>query len=301
MDCVLTLIAPSGATVPDEWVATAREALHERYAATSPPDWLAPGEAVDIAFGDLEPDMADAAVRARLGDAAVDIVCQPASDRRKMLLIADMDSTIVTGETLDELADFAGLKEPIAAITARAMAGELDFESALRERVAMLKGLEADALDKAFARIDYTPGAEALIQTMRANGAHCMLVSGGFTFFTERVAAHCGFHEAHANTLGMTGGVNGAHLDGTVGEPILGRDAKLRALMDGAGSRRLPLALTCAVGDGANDVAMLQAAGLGVAFHAKPMVQDMVRVKINHGDLTALLYAQGYRKTEFVG
>lgn len=297
MECVLTLIASAQAPLEDALVAAARDALHQRHATVSPPTWLAPREACDVAFADLEPDMADAAVRARIGNAPVDIVCQPVANRRKMLLVADMDSTIVTAETLDELAAFAGLKAEIATITARAMAGELDFESALRERVAMLKGLNADALAKTFAEIEYTPGAHALVQTMTANGAHCMLVSGGFTYFTERVAAHCGFHEAHANTLGMEGG----HLDGTVGEPILGRDAKLRALLEAAGARRLPLTRTCAVGDGANDVAMLQAAGLGVAYHAKPMVQDMVRVKINHGDLTALLYAQGYRKEEFKG
>jgi phosphoserine phosphatase len=295
MECVLTLIASARAPLDDALVSAARDALHERHATVSPPDWLAPAEACDVAFSDLDPDMADAAVRARLGDAPVDVVCQPVADRRKMLLVADMDSTIVTAETLDELAAFAGLKNEIAAITSRAMRGELDFESALRERVSMLKGLEAEALAKTFAEIEYTGGARALVQTMRANGAHCMLVSGGFTYFTDRVAAHCGFHEAHANTLGM----DGDRLDGTVGEPILGRDAKLRALMDNAGTRHLPLTRTCAVGDGANDVAMLQAAGLGVAFHAKPMVQDMVRVKINHGDLTALLYAQGYRKAEF--
>lgn len=296
MECVLTLVAPSGTTLDTPLVAAAREALQARHATVSPPVWLEPGTACDVAFADLEPDLADAAVRTRLGGAAVDIICQAAENRRKMLLVADMDSTIVTGETLDELADFAGLKGPIAAITERAMRGELDFEGALRERVAMLKGLDAGALEKTYDRIEYTPGAVALVRTMAANGAHCMLVSGGFTYFTDRVAAHCGFHEARANTLGMAGG----SLDGTVGDPIIGRDAKLRALMEGAGSRRLPLTLTCAVGDGANDVAMLQAAALGVAFHAKPMVQDMVRVKVNHGDLTALLYAQGYRKDEFV-
>lgn len=296
MECVLTLIASAQAPLDDALVAAAREALHARHATVSPPDWLSPREACDVAFADLEPDMADAAVRGALGDAPVDVVCQPAADRRKDLLIADMDSTIVTAETLDELAAFAGLKNEIAAITNRAMRGELDFEFALRERVSMLKGLEAGALAKTFAEIEYTPGARALVQTMRAHGAHCMLVSGGFTYFTDRVAEHCGFHEARANTLGMEGNC----LDGTVGEPILGRDAKLRALMEGAGARHLPLTRTCAVGDGANDVAMLQAAGLGVAFRAKPMVQEMVRVKINHGDLTALLYAQGYRKGDFV-
>lgn len=297
MECVLTLIAaPERAALDDDLVAAARDALHERLATVSPPEWLEPGVACDVAFTDLGPDLADAAVRARLGDAPVDVVCQPAKDRRKMLLVADMDSTMITGETLDELAAFAGRKEEIAAITERAMRGELAFEDALRSRVAMLEGLEETALEKAFSHVEYTPGARTLVRTMAAHGAHCMLVSGGFTYFTDRVAAYCGFHEAQANVLELESG----RLTGRVVEPILGRDAKLAALLKRAGQRRLPLARTAAVGDGANDIAMLQAAGLGVAFHAKPAVKAAVRVRIDHGDLTALLYAQGYRTTEFV-
>lgn len=297
MECVLTLIAaPERADLSDALVAEARAALQERHATVSPPRWLAEGVACDVAFTDISPDMADAAVRARLGSLALDIVCQPAEGRRKMLLVADMDSTMVTGETLDDLASFAGIKDEIAAITARAMRGELEFEDALRERVGMLKGLEETMLDKAFAMIEYTPGARNLVQTMAAAGAHCMLVSGGFTYFVERVAAHCGFHDFRANTLEFVDG----RLTGRVGHPIVGRDAKLEALVSGAAERRLPLSATAAVGDGANDVAMLQAAGLGVAYHAKPLVREAVAHRIDYADLTALLYAQGYRRDDFV-
>lgn len=297
MECVLTLVAaPSAGGLDARTVAAVRTALRDAGASISPIDWLAEDEACDIAFEALGAEVADSIARRALDDAPVDLFVQAVTDRRKALLVADMDSTIVTGETLDELAAFAGLKEQIAAITTRAMRGELAFEEALRERVAMLADLDEAMLEKAFATVAYTPGAETLVRTMAANGAHCMLVSGGFTCFTDRVAAHCGFHAAHANTLDIAGG----KLTGRVGEPILGRDAKLRSLVEAAGERRLPLRLTAAVGDGANDLPMLQAAGLGVAFHAKPLVREAVRQQINHGDLTALLYAQGYRRPAFV-
>lgn len=297
MECVLTLVAaPTGRGLEADAVAAVRAALREAGASLSPIDWLDQGRACDIAFEGLAPEIADSVARPRVDGAAIDVFAQEAADRRKALLVADMDSTIVTGETLDELAAFAGLKDEIAAITTRAMRGELEFEEALRERVAMLEGLDEAMLEKAFATVEYTPGAETLIKTMSAHGAHCMLVSGGFTYFTDRVAAHCGFHAVHANTLLIDGG----KLTGRVGEPILGRDAKLRALVEAAGQRQLPLRLTAAVGDGANDLPMLQAAGLGVAFHAKPLVREAVRQQVNHGDLTALLFAQGYRAAEFV-
>jgi phosphoserine phosphatase len=296
MDCVLTLVAgAAGPGLAADDIAALREALRAAHASLSPVDWLAEGIACDIGFEGLPAEVAESVARQALAESAVDLFVQPVDDRRKALLVADMDSTIVTAETLDELAAFAGLKEAIAAITARAMRGELDFEDALRERVGMLKGLDAAMLDETFGRIAYTPGAEALVRTMAAHGAHCLLVSGGFTVFTDRVAAHCGFHGAHANTLIIEDG----KLAGTVGEPILGRDAKLRILVEAAGERRLPLRRTAAVGDGANDLPMLQAAGLGVAFHAKPLVREAVGLQVNHGDLTALLYAQGYRAAEF--
>lgn len=295
MEKVLTLVAaPGGLTA--EHLATARDALRDAHASVSPPDWLAEGTACDLRFDSISADFADAVVRRHFPDGTVDLFFQPTENRKKRLLIADMDSTMVTGETLDDLAAFAGLKDRIAAITERAMRGELDFEDALRERVGMLKGLSADALERTWADIQFMPGAKTLVQTMRANGAHCILASGGFTFFTGRVAAACGFHEHHANTLILENG----HLTGEVGTPILGKDAKLRLLMEGAGARHLPLSLTAAVGDGANDLPMLQAAALGVAYHAKPLVRESVAHRVNVGDLTALLFAQGYKAAEFV-
>jgi phosphoserine phosphatase len=228
---------------------------------------------------------------------AVDWCVQPAEHRRKRLLIADMDSTIINVECLDELADFAGLKAEIAAITERAMRGELAFEGALRERVGMLKGLASEALQQAYdERVRLNPGARTLVRTMAANGARCLLVSGGFTFFTGRVAAAAGFHANQANTLIEEDG----RLSGLVGEPILGREAKLAALLDEAKALGLPLAETLAVGDGANDLAMIEAAGIGVAYRAKPIVAAQADAKVDHADLTALLYFQGYELGDFV-
>jgi phosphoserine phosphatase len=258
------------------------------------PDILSPDESADILLADA-PDMD--AVRAALGNAAIDAIATPANDRRKRLLVADMDSTIVTGETLDELADFAGLKDRIAAITARAMNGELDFKAALRERVAMLRGLSVEALEKTWQRVRLTEGARELVATMRAHGAYTALVSGGFTFFTGRVAALAGFDMHRSNALLD----DGAALTGYVAEPILDRDTKLETLTRLAAESGLPMAATLAVGDGANDLDMLRAAGLGVAFHAKPIVAAEARARIDHGDLRALLFAQGYRREEIVG
>ena len=291
MDQVITLIAPPGALRP-AFAGETRAALGALGAQAGTPDWLAPGEAVDIPFAGLAAEQALAAIRAALGDAPVDAIAQPAEGRRKRLLIADMDSTIVTTETLDELAAFAGLKEEISAITRRAMNGELDFEGALRERVGMLKGLPVSALEQTWAETALMDGAAELVGTMRANDAHCALVSGGFTFFTSRVAELVGFHEHHSNTLLL----DGDRLAGKVGEPILGRDAKLATLKRLAAELGLPLAATMAVGDGANDLAMLGAAGLGVAFKAKPVVAASARARVDHCGLRALLFAQGYRE-----
>ncbi len=208
-----------------------------------------------------------------------------------------MDSTIINVECLDELADFAGKKAEVSAITERAMRGELEFEGALRERVAMLKGLPVADLQLAYdQRVRLNPGARTFVRTMAANGARCWLVSGGFTFFTSRVAAAAGFHADRANTLGEASGA----LDGTVGEPILGREAKLAALKDQAAALGLDLAETLAIGDGANDLAMIGAAGLGVAYRAKPIVAAEADAKVDHADLTALLYFQGYAAADFV-
>jgi phosphoserine phosphatase len=253
---------------------------------------LSPGEAAEISVG-VPPDMA--ILRPALGNAAIDAIVTPVDGRRKRLLVADMDSTIVTGETLDELADFAGIKDRIAAITARAMNGELDFKAALRERVAMLKGLPVDALERTWQRVRLTAGARELVATMRAHGAYAVLVSGGFSFFTSRVAARCGF-DLHRSNMLLD---DGARLTGQVAEPILDRDTKLAMLTGLAAERGLEMSETLAVGDGANDLDMLRAAGLGVAFRAKPIVAAEARARIDHADLRALLFAQGYRSSEF--
>ena len=294
MSHVLTLVAAPGALAPAHLAAT-RDALRALGAATGAPDWLAEAEAADLPFEELAPEQAIAAARAALGADAPDLLAQEAAGRRKRLLIADMDSTVVTTETLDELAAAAGLKDVIAAITARAMNGELDFKAALRERVAMLKGLDEQALHDTWRETELMPGARELVATMRAHGAHCALVSGGFTFFTGRVAERVGFHEHHSNTLLIEAG----KLTGQVAEPILDKDSKLATLKRLAAERGLALAETCAVGDGANDLPMIQAAGLGVAFRAKPAVRAAARHVVTRGDLTALLYAQGYRRAEF--
>ena len=231
----------------------------------------------------------------------LDINLMARHGRRKKLLVADMDSTIINVECLDELADMAGLKPQIAAITERAMRGELEFEAALRMRVGMLKGLGLDALQRTYdERVRLNPGAKSLLATMRAHGAHTMLVSGGFGFFTSRVAEAAGFHAERANALLD----NGTHLTGAVGEPILGREAKLMALEQAANGLKLDLSEALAVGDGANDLDMIQAAkdngGLGVAYHAKPVVAAAAGASIAHNDLTALLYLQGYADAEIV-
>jgi phosphoserine phosphatase len=253
---------------------------------------LSPGEAVDIPLSTPPgPDLLLATLEGR----PIDAITVKTRARRKALLLADMDSTIVTGETLDELASFAGLGEKIAAITTRAMNGDLDFKEALRERVAMLKGLRLDALEKTWARVQLTPGARELVATMRARGALTALISGGFSFFTGKVAAELGFDVHRSNSLLDDGAV----LTGAVGQPIVDRDAKVAALHELAAQRGLKLSATLAVGDGANDLDMIRAAGLGVAFHAKPIVAREARAKVDHADLRALLFAQGYPSSAF--
>lgn len=230
-------------------------------------------------------------------DKQADIALIPAAYRRKRLLISDMDSTIIKQECLDELAAYAGLKDEIAAITALAMAGELDFEGALTARVGKLKGLSLEALAKCYAeRISLMPGAKTLTATMSAHGATCVLVSGGFTYFTERVAQAAGFSAHRGNTLLD----DGATLTGEVGRPILGREAKLTALDEFASDAGLARRDTLAMGDGANDLAMIEAAGLGLAVHAKPVVADASDAAIKVTDLTAALYYQGYSDSEII-
>jgi phosphoserine phosphatase len=255
---------------------------------------LSPGMAFDLPVAGPE-SLAEA--RDRATDLGLDINILPAGDRKKKLLVADMDSTIINVECLDELADMAGLKPQIAAITERAMRGELEFEAALRERVGMLKGLKLDALERTYAeRVRLNPGAKSLLATMRAHGAHTMLVSGGFGYFTQRVAQEAGFHVERGNTLLD----DGEKLTGEVGTPILGREAKLQALEEAVAQLGIGFDDTLAVGDGANDLAMIKRAGLGVAYHAKPVVAEAAGAAIAYNDLTALLYLQGYSEDEIV-
>lgn len=259
-------------------------------------EWLAPGDAWQTVAPAGEPVVVRATAAAALARHPIDVNMVPAGPcRRKRLLVADMESTIILQECLDELAAFAGVQEQISGITARAMRGELDFESALKERVGLLKGLDAGLLQRVYDGVTLMPGAATLVATMRASGATCALVSGGFTFFTERVAARLGFDLHRANIIEIAGD----RLAGTVASPILGREAKLQALKDLARSGNLQPVETLAVGDGANDLAMIQAAGLGVAFRAKPILKERASASIVHGDLTALLYLQGYRRDEF--
>ena len=264
-----------------------------------PARWLFDEVAVDIPFTGSE-DIAAIVTRLReaRGDLPIDIVVQPQAFRRKKLFLADMDSTMIGQECVDELADFAGLKAHVAGITERAMRGEIEFEPALRERVALLKGLSVSAVDEALARrITLTPGGRELVATMRAHGAYTCLISGGFTLFTNPVAAMIGFQENRANELKVEDG----KLTGEVAEPILGRAAKLATLVELRESFDIDEIDTLAVGDGANDLGMIESAGLGVAYHAKPAVAAAAAARIDFGDLTALLYAQGYKREEFMG
>ena len=294
MRLAFTLVAPDFDSLQD-----ALPAALEAIARTGRP--CAGMEVLGEGAADLFVEGADlAALRATAGRAleraAVDFCVQPAEGRLKPLLVADMDSTIIGCECLDELADYAGLKAEIAAVTARAMAGEIVFEVALRDRVALLAGLELDALERAWAeRVRLNPGAETLVRTMTNLGCRCVLVSGGFDFFTTRVAAAAGFAAHRANHLND----DGARLTGTVTEPILGREAKLAALTEEAAALGLDLSRTLAIGDGANDLAMIEAAGLGVAWRAKPIVADRADARIDHGDLTALLYFKAWGREAF--
>jgi phosphoserine phosphatase len=291
MTSVLTLIAAD--RLDDSTLSEVRQILPE----STVPVWLARGLAADIGFSGLADDEAVTRVRALLQGQKIDLVAQPSEGRKKKLLIADMDSTMVIGETLDELAAYAGLKDHIAAITARAMKGEIDFKSALRERVGLLAGLSEAALAETDRRIELMPGATILVATMRAHGAFTVLVSGGFDYFTASIRRRCGFDQDRGNRLELAGG----KLTGKVIEPILDRDSKLAYLREFAEFNKIGEDQAVAVGDGANDLAMIKAAGLGVAFHAKPVVAEEARFRVDHNDLTALLYAQGYLREQFAG
>ncbi|SMR82371.1 phosphoserine phosphatase [Aliiroseovarius halocynthiae] len=257
--------------------------------------WLAPDEAAEFSLDALPDNQWD--VWEDLQNMGIDLIVLPAVGRKKKMLLADMDSTMIQQECIDELADEAGVGERVRDITARAMDGELDFEGALTERVGLLKGLPESVIGDVLAnRITLMPGGKALLATMKANGAYAALVSGGFTAFTAHVAATLGFDENRANTLNANGGA----LTGTVGMPILGREAKVQALKEITARLGLSHDEVMAVGDGANDLGMLGLAGAGVALHAKPSVAAECDIRINHGDLTALLYIQGYAQSDFV-
>jgi phosphoserine phosphatase len=297
MDLVATLITnPRSPVLDDGLLARAQSAL----SAHKTPRRLAAGIAADVPFSSNHRDhraLADR-VRAALAGAPIDVVVQGASGRRKKLFLADMDSTMIGQECIDELADQVAMKRQVAAITEQAMRGEIEFEQALRQRVALLKGLPAAVADEVInKRIRLTPGARTLLATMRRHGAYTCLVTGGFTLFTGRIAAMIGFDENRANKLLVDAD---GRLTGQVAEPIFGREAKLATLVELRRRLRLDIEDTLVAGDGANDIPMIEAAGLGIAYHAKPKVAAAAAARIDHGDLTALLYAQGYRREEFV-
>jgi len=291
MSQILTLIGNKNTDLSADLVDAVAQSLE----ITTDPVWLKPGHACDFMIETEDRAASLANARAALNGALIDVVVQPIPHRRKMLLVADMDSTIIEQECIDELADALGLRAEISGITERAMRGELEFEPALRERVALLKGLAESELQRVYdTQITETPGGRALCATMRKHGGTCALVSGGFTFFTERVAKVVGFSSNQANTLLIENG----KLTGEVSSPILGREAKVAALKKLTTELNLDPAQSMAVGDGANDLGMIGEAGLGVALHAKPVVAAAAPAQINHGDLTALLYIQGYRENE---
>jgi len=286
---IATLIAPD---LPQGEVSAARDRLDAAGCLPVAQIWVQEGEAVDLQFG-RDPD----AARSALEGQGYDVVVQPAEHRRKKLIVADMDSTMITVECIDELADYAGIKAQIAAVTEAAMRGELDFGEALDARVALLKGLDEGVIARCLAeRVKIMPGARELVRTMRGWGATAILVSGGFTRFAEPVAAEIGFTRAIANVLEIADG----KLAGTVTKPIVDASTKLATLSEAVLDLGLSRAETLAVGDGANDLAMITQAGLGVAYHAKPVVAAAAGARIDHGDLTTLLFAQGVARKDWI-
>lgn len=294
MPFVATLLAPPSNPI---LVTQLAETITKRLDASGL-YWLADGVACDIALKDgSNLDECADIIKLAIGDMPIDFAIQDAEKRRKKILIADMDSTMIDQECIDELAAEAGLKEKVSAITARAMNGEIEFDSALRERVGLLAGLPIGVVDEVIAgRITLKSGGKTLIATMKKNGAYCALVSGGFTVFTQKIADILGFDENRANVLLEVNGV----LSGKVADPILGMQAKVDALIEIADRLNITPEHAIAVGDGANDLGMLGNAGSGVALHAKPSVAAQAKIRIDHCDLTALLYLQGYRKSDFV-
>jgi phosphoserine phosphatase len=298
---VMTVIAVEpDAARSEDWAAGVSRALENLGARLGGAVWLAPGQACDIPFDELDPDQAEAAARGALGlgldGPPVDLLAQGAGGRKKAILLSDMESTVITNEMIDEIADLMGIKAQVADITRRTMNDELDFTTAVKQRVALFKGQKASLLDEAAKRIRIMPGAKAMVATMHAHGAYAALASGGFNVFTSRVRQILGFDVDYANELLIADG----KLTGIVKEPIQTRDTKLAILTKLAAERNLPLSATLAIGDGANDLPMIGAAGLGIAFHSHPNVAPRARHRIDHCDLRAALYAQGYRQDEIV-
>jgi phosphoserine phosphatase len=291
MRLAVTLIAAA----PDPHLVGLAAAVRAALAVRQEPVWLAAEQACDMFLNAAQPRPVTASVRAILGGAPIDVVVQPAALRRKRLLVADLESTIIANEMLDELGALLGIGPEIAAVTRRAMNGEIDFGESLAARAALLAGAEAAILAAAAGRIRFTRGARTLVATMRRAGATTALVTGGFAIFADAVGAELGFDRVIANRLQIEDG----RLTGRIELPVLTAEGKRQALLALAAERGLALHQTIAVGDGANDVAMLKAAGLGIAFHAKPVVAADAAARLDHADLTGLLYAQGYRKAEF--
>ena len=289
---IATLIAADRLASGD--ISAAEDALRRAGVEPNGRSWIEPDTACDVLFGG-SPDRGRIALDGL--SAGADVVVQGEAGRRKKLLAADMDSTIITVECIDELADYAGVKAQVAEVTERAMRGELQFEAALAERVALLAGLDEQVLTRCYEeRVRLTPGARALVRTMKRDGAYCLLVSGGFTLFAERVAVAAGFDRAVSNRLGIEAG----KLTGRVEGSIVGAAGKRQALLDAAAEHDLDIADTLAIGDGANDIPMLEGAGLGIAYRAKPAVVNAAGARIEYGDLSALLYAQGYSRKQWV-
>ncbi len=296
MRFVATLVAPTSSSLLDyATVQSISSCLETHGASLGAEDWLAENEACDIFFSELDFEEAKDLIRNELAAAKIDFAVQETSGRRKKLLVADMESTIIGQEMIDELALRHGIGDEIALITEKSMRGELNFEQSLRERVALLKGIEAKELEAISSLMVLNSGADTLVKTMRKHGAYTALVSGGFTYFTSQIRDICDFNEDRANILEIQSGL----LSGSVGEPILGREAKLEATKELIKQLGITLSDVCAVGDGANDLDMLSAVGMGVGYHAKPIVKETAAFQVEHTDHLALLFYQGYRRKDF--
>ncbi len=296
MDFNLTLVASDKALSAGHLASVESFLGKQAILITGDPSWLNIHKAADLPIAECLTIGQIQDLRAILSDDKIDIFCTRTANRRKKLLIADMDSTIVISETLDELADEAGIKDKISVITERAMRGELDFFEAIKERVGLLKGLSADALKRTLDKTEVSIGADIVVKTMKNHEAFCTLVSGGFTYFTESIAKQLGFNAHHGNILG----INDNALTGEVMEPILDKETKLTLLKEYTQKQQIGLSDTVAIGDGANDLPMLEAAGIGIGYHPKPILEERLLNCIRFTDLSSILYIQGYKKEEFI-